>query len=189
MLIKKCSGRQRVLRLASVFAGLLFSTASYAWQQEYIVTDPQNHTTERYTWDRDHPPRYDDILTARIQAVQHIPEGAEMVSWTIPVGMALSTGPVAREQPGMRSVGWRVGSQLGDVHPWAQVSYNRLSADMMQQTGAFSAVTPYGDWRDITLGADLPINRQMSAWAALSQTHGQLSGEDYFYHLGVSARF
>ena len=63
MMIKKISGRHAVSGLVGISACLFFCHSAFAWQQEYIVSDPQSNTTERYTWDADHQPRYDDILT------------------------------------------------------------------------------------------------------------------------------
>ncbi|MDI5303678.1 hypothetical protein MJN76_28175, partial [Salmonella enterica subsp. enterica serovar Anatum] len=42
-----------------------------AWQQEYIAEAAPGHTTERYTWDSDHQPNYNDILAERIQSTQN----------------------------------------------------------------------------------------------------------------------
>ncbi len=43
------------LPLALLPACLLFAQTAAAWQQEYIVSDPQNTATERYTWDSERP--------------------------------------------------------------------------------------------------------------------------------------
>lgn len=48
----------------------LFLNTAYAWQQEYIVDTQPGHSTERYTWDSDHQPDYNDILSQRIQSSQ-----------------------------------------------------------------------------------------------------------------------
>ena len=47
-----------------------FLNTAYAWQQEYIVDTQPGHSTERYTWDSDHQPDYNDILSQRIQSSQ-----------------------------------------------------------------------------------------------------------------------
>ncbi len=44
----------------------LFSQPAYAWQQEYIVDTQPGLSTERYTWDSDHQPDYNDILSQRV---------------------------------------------------------------------------------------------------------------------------
>ncbi len=67
---KKCNGLWRCAAPASVFVWMLVSPHANAWQQEYIVTDSQSNTAERYTWDSDHQPRYNDILAERIDAMQ-----------------------------------------------------------------------------------------------------------------------
>lgn len=70
MSVKRCNGFRGGLYPVSVFVWMSLVTSSFAWQQEYIVTDPQSNTPERYTWDSDHQPRYDDILAERISAAQ-----------------------------------------------------------------------------------------------------------------------
>ena len=62
MIIRNGSGRQR-LTLASVVVCALSINTAYGWQQEYIVDAMSGHTAERYTWDSDHQPRYNDILS------------------------------------------------------------------------------------------------------------------------------
>jgi uncharacterized protein YhjY with autotransporter beta-barrel domain len=109
MMIKKISGRHAVKGVVSLLACLLSGHTAYAWQQEYIVSDNINHTTERYTWDDDHQPRYEDILAERILSSQNAPgvalnmpdassamSGSTMsVGVNIPVAQSVTTGPVA----------------------------------------------------------------------------------------------
>ncbi|MFY3767724.1 lipase, partial [Escherichia coli] len=71
MMIKKISGRHAASGLVGVSACLLFCNTAFAWQQEYIVSDAKINTTERYTWDADHQPRYEDILAERINRTQN----------------------------------------------------------------------------------------------------------------------
>lgn len=71
MLIRNSSGRQR-LTLASVIVCALSINTAYGWQQEYIVDALSGHTAERYTWDSDHQPRYNDILEERIRSTQNV---------------------------------------------------------------------------------------------------------------------
>ena len=73
MIIKKCSGRQVWYCLASVIVCAIFTNTAYAWQQEYIADAVSGHTTERYTWDSDHQPSYNDILAERIRSSQNAP--------------------------------------------------------------------------------------------------------------------
>lgn len=73
MIIKKCSGRQVWCCLASVIVCAIFTNTAYAWQQEYIADAVSGHTTERYTWDSDHQPSYNDILAERIRSSQNAP--------------------------------------------------------------------------------------------------------------------
>lgn len=109
MMIKKISGHRAVLSLVGSLACAFFSNAASAWQQEYIVSDPQSNTSERYTWDADHQPRYDDILAERIRSSQSgagfafsMPSGsaaedtsAMSLGWNFPVSQNVTTGPVA----------------------------------------------------------------------------------------------
>lgn len=61
MIIKKSGGRWQLSLLASVVISAFFLNTAYAWQQEYIVDTQPGHSTERYTWDSDHQPDYNDI--------------------------------------------------------------------------------------------------------------------------------
>ncbi|HBX11915.1 MAG TPA: autotransporter outer membrane beta-barrel domain-containing protein, partial [Leclercia adecarboxylata] len=108
MIIKKISGRHAV-GLVSFVACLLTGNTANAWQQEYIVSDTKSNTTERYTWDDDHPPRYEDILKERILSSQNMPglaltlpdtsptdaTSTMSVGWSIPIIRRVTTGPVA----------------------------------------------------------------------------------------------
>ena len=106
MMIKKISGRHAVSGLVGISACLLFCHTASAWQQEYIVSDAQSNTAERYTWDADHQPRYEDILAERIKTSQTGPglalnspsgptaEGSMSVGWNFPLAGNITTGPV-----------------------------------------------------------------------------------------------
>ncbi|MGY5365826.1 autotransporter domain-containing protein [Enterobacter oligotrophicus] len=108
MMIKKFSGRHAVFGLVGISACVLFSNTASAWQQEYIVSDAQSNMAERYTWDADHQPRYEDILAERINSSQNtagfalnVPSGlaedasgALSVGWNFPVLRHTTTGPV-----------------------------------------------------------------------------------------------
>lgn len=109
MMVKKRSGRREIIFLASVMACSLYINTARAWQQEYIVDNTSGYMAERYTWDSDHQPRYDDILAERIRNTQNEPglmvnladaspteatSGMSM-GWNFPVSGAVTTGPVA----------------------------------------------------------------------------------------------
>ena len=106
MMIKKISGRHAVSGLVGISAWLFFCHTASAWQQEYIVSDAQSNTAERYTWDADHQPRYEDILAERIKTSQTGPglalnspsgltaEGSMSVGWNFPLAGNITTGPV-----------------------------------------------------------------------------------------------
>ena len=88
---------------------LLFSETAAAWQQEYSGTDKQDTTNERYTWDSDRQPSYNDILEERIRSAQNspglalnIPDETPLdtistmsLGWNIPLISNVTTGPVA----------------------------------------------------------------------------------------------
>lgn len=141
----------------------LFLNTAYAWQQEYIVDTQPGLSTERYTWDSDHQPDYNDILSQRIQSSQRA-LGLEVnlaeetpvdvtssmsMGWNFPLYEQVTTGPVAALHydgtttsmynefgdstttltdplwhASVSTLGWRVDSRLGDLRPWAQISYN-----------------------------------------------------------------
>ncbi|WP_417314209.1 autotransporter domain-containing protein [Enterobacter sp.] len=234
MMIKKISGRHAVLGLVCVSACLLFDTAAFAWQQEYIVSDAQSNTAERYTWDADHQPRYDDILAERINSAQNtagfalnLPSdtssdvpGGMSVGWNFPLSGHTTTGPVVAwrydgSAPNMynefgdtattqsltdplwhasvSSLGWRVDTQYGGVRPWAQISYNQQFGENQwkSQSGMSTSPAPmqYGNWMDVTVGADMLLYPRMAAYASLSQADSPTTGEDMLYTLGVSAKF
>jgi len=234
MMIKKISGHHAVTGLVSLFACLLSGHTAYAWQQEYIVSDTESNTTERYTWDADHRPRYEDILEERIRSSQNMPglalkmpdaspmeaTGAMSVGWSIPIARRFTTGPVAGwhydgSTPNMynefgdsvntqslidplwhasiSTLGWRVDTRVGDVRPWAQISYNQQFGENQWKTqsglGRLPSSTQYGNWMDVTVGADMLINPHMAAYASMSQAENLTTGEVYLYTLGVSAKF
>lgn len=71
MIVRKRRGRRTLRCLAGLMACSFFINTTYAWQQEYIAEAAPGHTTERYTWDSDHQPNYNDILAERIQSTQN----------------------------------------------------------------------------------------------------------------------
>lgn len=178
MMIKKISGRHAASGLVGVSVCLLFCNTAFAWQQEYIVSDAQSNTTERYTWDADHQPRYEDILAERINRTQNAtgftlndPSGSDAetvlsVGWNFPVAGHFTTGPVMAWRTdgappvtvnafedttttqsltdplwhaSVNSLGWRVDTQYGDLHPWAKISYNQQTEEEYLYTLGLSA--------------------------------------------------
>jgi Autotransporter protein or domain, integral membrane beta-barrel involved in protein secretion len=109
MIDKKCNGLRQGALTVPAFVCLLISAQANAWQQEYIVNDTQSNTAERYTWDSDHQPRYDDILAERIKAATNGPGLTTNLSedvlldttksmgigWNMPLTSSITTGPVA----------------------------------------------------------------------------------------------
>ncbi|MFK3704356.1 uncharacterized protein YhjY with autotransporter beta-barrel domain [Raoultella sp. BIGb0138] len=215
MIIKKCNGLRGGFLPACVAVWAALATSANAWQQEYIAIDTKSNTPERYTWDSDHQPRYEDILAERMNTSGDLPgmalnqalappdSGHGMsVGWNFTLANGVTSGPVASlrsdaisppvvrrapESPYVNTLGWRMDYQaLWGVHPWAQVSYNQsLSADPIGAAGRAQD----GSWRDVTLGADMSLNSHLAAWAALSQADNVPTGANYLYVMGVSANF
>lgn len=109
MIIKICSGRQALSLLACVVSCLFISHTVFAWQQEYIADAQPGHNSERYTWDSDHQPDYDDVLAQRIRTSPTMPglsvnlatespldaTSSMSMGWHFPVYEQVTTGPVA----------------------------------------------------------------------------------------------
>ena len=209
MIIKKSGGRWQLSLLASVVISAFFLNTAYAWQQEYIVDTQPGHSTERYTWDSDHQPDYNDILSQRIQSSQRA-LGLEVnlaeetpvdvtssmsMGWNFPLYEQVTTGPVAalHYDASVSTLGWRVDSRLGDLRPWAQISYNQQFGENIwkAQSGLsrMTATNQNGNWLDVTVGADMLLNQNIAAYAALSQAENTTNNSDYLYTMGVSARF
>lgn len=82
---------------------------------------------------------------------------------------------------------------IGDVRPWAQISYNQQFGENIwkAQSGLsrMTAGNQAGNWLDVTVGADVLLNPHLAAYAAFSQAENSATDSDYLYTLGVSARF
>lgn len=230
------SGR-RTLSSVAIFACCITSQGAFAWQQEYSVDDPESNTFERYTWDSDHQPNYNDILAERLDVPLDMAYSSGFnlitssqntfaqpstlgVGLAIPVHENVTTGPVASwhwdgsttsmfndygdsvsRQGGVdqlwhasvSTLGWRVDSTFNHVRPWAQVSYNQQFGENVwkSQSGmhAVSAASQYGNWMDVTVGADMPLNKNLAAYASFSQAEGMMAGDMTSYNFGVNARF
>ncbi|GGD29811.1 autotransporter domain-containing protein [Franconibacter daqui] len=236
MIITLRSGRHVIQRMAWLSWCLAFSHTAQAWQQEYIAEESYTPGSQRYTWDNDRRPSYNDILAERIESSQRQGDAAGLailsyqesaaepatlgVGWNITLPAHISTGPVASWRwdgsnpasyndygdsaiaagssdklwhASVSTFGWRVDSRLGYLRPWAQISYNQQYGENIwkAQSGMHMTASSnqYGSWMDVTVGADMPINRHMAAYASLSQADGMAEGEVYLYSLGVNARF
>lgn len=97
MIIKKCNGLRGFLIPASVSVWVSCVSGANAWQQEYIAIDTKSNTSERYTWDSDHQPRYEDILAERMKSSE------------TPGGLALNQGLAPPDSGRGLSVGWKIG--------------------------------------------------------------------------------
>ncbi|WP_312242445.1 autotransporter domain-containing protein [Pantoea sp.] len=130
--------------------------------------------------------------------------------WEMPLSGDFTTGPVAQyaisqqtlncqqcdfndrlSHDHIASFGWRVDSRFGPVTPWAQLSYSRQLGDgaLTAPNAAESGLAREDSWLDVSVGAQMPINSNMAAFAAFSQTGALSSDEQFIYSLGVSASF
>ena len=205
MIIKKSGGRWQLSLLASVVISAFFLNTAYAWQQEYIVDTQPGLSTERYTWDSDHQPDYNDILSQRIQSSQRA-LGLEVnlaeetpadvtssmsMGWNFPLYEQVTTGPVAALHYDGTTTSMY--NEFGDstttlTDPlWQQFGENIWKA----QSGLsrMTATNQNGNWLDVTVGADMLLNQNIAAYAALTQAENTTNNSDYLYTMGVSARF
>lgn len=169
-----CSGRHVTLIMAQALCCLLYATYSFAWQQEYVAEASTGDAQDRYTWDSERAPSYNDILAERIQSSQAL----QTPLWHTSVS----------------TVGWRLDyASAGYFRPWAQVSYNYQYGDNSWKTQAGPRINAASlqdaSWRDVTLGADMPLGKNVAAFASVSQAEGLPTGEAYMYNLGVNVRF
>lgn len=90
------------------------------------------------------------------------------------------------------TLGWRVDSRRRSP-TWAQISYNQQFGENIwkAQSGLsrMTATNQNGNWLDVTVGADMLLNQNIAAYAALSQAENTTNNSDYLYTMGVSARF
>ncbi len=91
------------------------------------------------------------------------------------------------------TLGWRVDSRLGDLRPRAQISYNQQFGENIwkAQSGLsrMTATNQNGNWLDVTVGADMLLNQNIAAYAALSQAENTTNNSDYLYTMGLVPDF
>lgn len=127
----------------------------------------------------------------------------------LPIAASLTTGPMAqyavdpqqmgclqcdysdqqsREQSA--SVGWRIDAQQGWIAPWAQLSYHYSLTDMPQNARR-EATSPQDQTSgiDLSVGAQLPMNENLAAFASFSQSEALNNQEQLLYTFGFSASF
>ncbi|MDT0177596.1 autotransporter [Enterobacter sp. BRE11] len=128
--------------------------------------------------------------------------------WEMPLGASLTTGPVAQYAPAtaplscpqcnfsrddVATLGWRVDTRLGAIAPYAQLSYSYQPGDSLieesRDRSPVDATAREASWVDVSVGAQMPLNHNVAAFAAFSQNDAQSSGEQFIYSLGVSASF
>ncbi|MGP4132145.1 hypothetical protein OJE16_21390 [Pantoea tagorei] len=141
--------------------------------------------------------------------VEPVPTGTRYsAGWDMPLGASLTTGPVAQYAPatvplscpqcdfsrdGVATLGWRVDSQLAWIAPYAQLSYSYqpgdgVAGEARDRLPDDPAAREAG-WVDVSVGAHIPLNHHVAAFAAFSQNDALNSGEQFIYSLGVSASF
>ncbi|MEZ3501532.1 autotransporter [Pantoea sp. KPR_PJ] len=148
----------------------------------------------------------DAAFTLRMEPV---PPGMRYsMGWDMPLGASLTTGPVAQyvtapapfncvpcdfSRDGVATLGWRVDSRLGWIAPYAQLSYRYRPGESLADEGhvgqSDEATERQERGADISVGAQIPLNGRMAAFAAFSQNAALNSGEQFIYSLGVSASF
>lgn len=145
-------------------------------------------------------------FTLRVEPV--MPGTRYSIGWDMPLGASLTTGPVAQYAPapaplhcnqcdfsrdGVATLGWRVDSRLGWITPYAQLSYSYQPGDGQTDNGrdrlSDNAALRQESWVDVSVGAQIPLNKKVAAFAAFSQNDAPNSGEQFIYSLGVSASF
>lgn len=150
------------------------------------------------------------VLRSEPDKVGAKPSGTRFrAGWALPLSDCITTGPVAQYTVGQRplacpqcdfsdppshdqvaSVGWRVDSQLGWITPWAQLSYShQLTEDNLNYRAAEESDSRQDNGLDVSIGAHVPLNNNLAAFASFSQTGTLNSGEQFIYSLGVSASF
>lgn len=97
------------------------------------------------------------------------------------------------------AIGWRLDSTLGVVNPYANIRYLRQMGDRDHavNAGLKSTLTSFSrdgatdarSWADLTVGANVNINKNLQAFGALSRTNGLNQGEQTRYNVGLSANF
>ncbi|EMH4164793.1 autotransporter domain-containing protein [Pluralibacter gergoviae] len=235
MLFKSNSGFLGRAHSLFAFTMLACAPCAQAWTQEYVGSEAQSSVAERFTWDSERAPDYNDILAERINASMNSPgvafgtaDGGSVdptrtlsVQLNIPLGSQITTGPVAgwrydgtsasiwnefgdsastaaQNDPlwhaSISTLGWRINTQpLWGVHPWAQISYNQQFGENQWKSQSGLSRTPTstqdGSWRDVTLGADMLLMPNFSAYASFSQADNLSVNTNYIYMMGMSARF
>lgn len=147
--------------------------------------------------------------TALTLRVEPVPTGSRYsAGWAMPLGGPLTTGPVAQYLPvlaspectqcdfsrdGVATLGWRIDSRLGWIAPYAQLSYSYLPGDSLtgesRDRPLDDAAVRESGWVDLSVGAHIPLNQYVAAFAAFSQNDALNNGEQFIYSLGVSASF
>lgn len=132
---------------------------------------------------------------------------AAEAGWDIALSGALITGPfaqyvVSQSRNGCLScdsahdmhavLGWRLDSRFGWIQPFAELRYRHPLADSAGSTSYENREgqgKPQDSGVDVSVGAHLPLNDTLAAFASLSQSDALNSGEQFISGVGVSASF
>ncbi len=139
------SGRHALRRTAVLLWSLVFTQAAHAWQQEYIAVDPQSNTSERYTWDSDRTPRYEEILAERVAKTQHDEAQVTPMGLNLSLSLPVTVRPVAAG--GARPAGFpfrrtaRARTTLTGIRASARSAGGSIPALARSARGRRSAIT------------------------------------------------
>ncbi|OON40202.1 hypothetical protein BTJ39_09920 [Izhakiella australiensis] len=174
-------------------AGAIIAFPAWGWQQQVTSGDGNAAGQAIAAQPSGKPLRYEDILAAKINQSE-LQDSAQLASGSLALhwgqsGTADLATAALYASTQVQAFGWRVSSQWLGITPWAEISYQRFT-DGDRPPAALTA-RENDRWMDVTLGAHLPISRELSAFASFSQTGGGgiNSNEQLLYNFGISARF
>lgn len=165
----KCSGRRVTFITALASCCLLYVSGVQAWQQEYVADEKVGESQDRYTWDSERAPSYNDILAERIHS------SLESESQT-GLMFAAKSDTVSRDSSRL-GVGWSI-PVLGNITtgPTAEYSWDGSSTSIYNEYGDSVIASRYNDklWHASisTVGWRLDSSvGYLKPWAQLSYNH------------------
>lgn len=88
------------------------------------------------------------------------------------------------------SVGWRIDSRQAWISPWAQLSYHYLLTETPQNSRReLTKSIDQSNGIDLSIGAQMPLNDHLAAFASLAQNEALNNQEQQLYTFGFSASF